>query len=119
MIATPPGEIICNDSDFYDYQQKYGESNTTTDIVAKNISSSTQKQIADMALRAFNGLKLRHLARIDFFLGNDEIVYINEINTFPGHTPISMFPMMMNNQGHDYHKFLETIISQEAIKWGQ
>jgi D-alanine-D-alanine ligase len=51
-------------------------------------------------------MKLRHLSRIDFFLTADGEVYLNEVNTFPGMTPISMFPKMMLNNGHQVSDFL-------------
>ena len=68
------------------------------------------EQMQDMGKRAFLGLKLRHLSRIDFFLEGNNL-YLNEINTFPGHTPISMFPMMMENHGHSYRQFLNKILA--------
>ena len=62
--------------------------------------------IKSMATRAFKGLKLRHLSRIDFFLASDGTVLINEINTFPGMTPISLFPMLMAHIGIAMSDFL-------------
>ncbi len=64
----------------------------------------------EMAIRAFKGLKLRHLSRIDFFLTPEGEIHINEINTFPGMTPISMFPKMMENDGLLFKDYLHSII---------
>jgi D-alanine-D-alanine ligase len=65
---------------------------------------------------AFEGLKLKDLARIDFFIDSENQVYLNEINTFPGHTSISMFPMMLEANGHLYSDFLKSLILNNARK---
>lgn len=67
-----------------------------------------------MAITAFNALKLRDLARIDFFLTSDHKIMINEINTFPGMTQISMFPKMMENNGHSFTQFLKEAIYEKS-----
>ncbi|MBY0412931.1 MAG: hypothetical protein K2Q18_02140 [Bdellovibrionales bacterium] len=67
------------------------------------------------AIKAFKGLKLRHQSRIDFFYTNDGEIFLNEINTFPGATPISMFPKMMENNGHPYLKFIGDIIKKDIL----
>ena len=106
VIVTNPGEIECS-SDFYSFEEKYSKtSKTETHIEAKNLDESTLQEIKRQAHVAFKGLMLRHLSRIDFFLSEDLNVYINEINTFPGHTEISMFPMMMESYGIKYSAFL-------------
>jgi D-alanine-D-alanine ligase len=55
-------------------------------------------------------MKLRHLSRIDFFLTDEGEILLNEINTFPGLTPISMFPKMLQNHGHSFPAFLSSNI---------
>lgn len=114
LRATLPGEIICPDG-FYTYEEKYSnKSHTYTEIVAKNINEEIIKQIKDFSLKAFKGLKLKHLSRIDFFLTKENKVYLNEINTFPGMTPISMFPKMMENDGVEFSNFLKEIIESNT-----
>ncbi len=104
--VTKPGEIICP-SDFYSYEEKYSKNSQTKTVVeAQDISSENIQFIKDEALKAINCLKLRHLARIDFFLTDEGDIYLNEPNTFPGHTEISMFPMMMENYGVKYSEFI-------------
>ena len=68
-----------------------------------------------MARRAFVGLHLRHLSRIDFFLGNDGVVYLNEINTFPGMTPISMFPKLVEHAGLPMSKFFSACVEDAIV----
>jgi len=104
--TTAPGEIRCP-SHFYSFEEKYNDiSHTETDIIAKDITQEQMSQIQSMSQKAFSSLKLRHLARIDFFLTDDGEVLINEINTMPGHTDISMFPKMMESTGVVYKDFL-------------
>lgn len=113
--ASVPGEISCP-SKFYSYEEKYNpQSKTTTEIVAPGLSSETVKQMQQYAIKAFKALKLRHLSRIDFFFTEEGEILLNEINTFPGATPISMFPKMMENNGHAYLKFLGNIIKKDIL----
>jgi D-alanine-D-alanine ligase len=103
--VTYPGEIVCP-SKFYSFEEKYSEqSKTYTLIKAENLSLENIEQIRDYAKKLASGLKLKDLSRIDFFLA-DGIIYLNEINTFPGLTPISMFPKMMEANGHLFKNFL-------------
>jgi D-alanine-D-alanine ligase len=100
-----PGEIVCPSS-FYSYEEKYSQiSKTTTQTHAENLSDDLVKTITEYSTKLYHGLKLRHLSRIDFFVEGNE-VFLNEINTFPGLTPISMFPKMMEANGHSFKNFL-------------
>ncbi len=114
-IATLAGEIVCPKDTFYTYDEKYAsDSHSETQVVAQNISTRQMEELRYYARKAFAGLKLRHLSRIDFFLTDDGQIYLNEINTFPGMTAISMFPKMMANHGHSFTEFLTYIIKQET-----
>lgn len=113
--SSVPGEINCP-SKFYSYEEKYNpESKTTTEVVAPGLSPETVEKMRTYATKAFKALKLRHLSRIDFFYTEDGEIYLNEINTFPGSTPISMFPKMMENNGHRYIDYLKAIISNNIL----
>lgn len=106
-----PGEIVCP-SKFYSFEEKYSQaSQTTTETKAKNLTPENIKKITEYSTKLYSGLKLRHLARIDFFLEDDQ-VFLNEINTFPGLTPISMFPKMMEANGHSFKSFLSQHINK-------
>lgn len=110
LQVSYPGEIVCP-SNFYSYEEKYSaKSETYTETRAPNLSEAQVRLITDYSTRLFHGLKLRHLSRIDFFLEGD-VIYLNEINTFPGLTPISMFPKMMEANGHSFRDFLEQTIN--------
>lgn len=113
--ASAPGEIKCP-SKFYSYEEKYDpNSKTTTEIVAPDLNPEVSEKMKEYAIKAFKALKLKHLSRIDFFLTDKGEIYLNEINTFPGATPISMFPKMMENNGHKYIDFLGNIIKKEIL----
>lgn len=109
--ASYPGEIKCP-SKFYSYEEKYSQSSQTTTLIkAPNLSNEVVTQIKDYALKAFKLLNLRHLSRIDFFLDENGQVLLNEINTFPGLTPISMFPKMLENEGITFRDFVQDIVN--------
>ncbi len=113
--ASVPGEINCPSS-FYSYAEKYDpKSKTTTEVVAPGLSPEVVGLMREYAIKAFKALKLRHLSRIDFFYTKDGEIFLNEINTFPGATPISMFPKMMENNGHAYIKFIGDIIKKDIL----
>ena len=111
LIISDIGEIVsCNN--FYDYNAKY-EKESKLDIPA-NIDEDIRKKIKDTAKYIFTNLNLDSYARIDFFL-EDNNLYINEINTIPGFTNISMFPKLMENVNISY-KELITILINNAKK---
>lgn len=116
--ATVPGEIVCPNK-FYSYEEKYDDlSATQTMIEAEGLSQEQITQITDLSIKSYHVLKLRHLARIDFFLSNDGEILINEINSFPGMTPISMFPQMMENYGVNFKDFLSQILEDSITQLG-
>ena len=115
IITTLPGEIICPNK-FYSFEEKYDQnSKTTTEVIAKNLPESVVSQMREYAFKAFKKLKLRHLSRIDFFYTKEGEIFLNEINSFPGMTPISMFPKMMENNGHSFKAYLSEIILNNIL----
>lgn len=115
LITTNPGEIIAPDNNFYTYEEKYNSASTSQTIIEATIPDSIKREIKNYAKRAFKVLKLKDLSRIDFFLTNDQGILLNEINTFPGMTPISMFPKMLENHGENMKDFFKDRI-YSAIK---
>ena len=107
LVLTLPGEVKAPDNTFYSYEEKYSTtSHSTTDVVAKDLTDAQIEAIRINAEKVFKQMKLRHLSRIDFFLTPDGNIFLNEVNTFPGMTPISMFPKMLENNGHKFYEFL-------------
>ncbi len=107
LFITKPGEIKAPEDAFYTYEEKYSEaSHSTTDVEATNLTEEQQETIRASSEKVFTQMRLRHLSRIDFFLTPDGKIYLNEVNTFPGMTPISMFPKMLEHNGHKFSEFL-------------
>ncbi|MCP4914007.1 MAG: D-alanine--D-alanine ligase [Oligoflexia bacterium] len=113
IVATNPGEIICPDG-FYTYDEKYSEQSESKVEVEAMLPEEDKNKIREYAIKAFEILKLKDLSRIDFFYTDKGEIYLNEINTFPGHTSISMFPMMLENTGLKYSDYLTTKIKENS-----
>lgn len=107
--ASIPGEIIPH-REFYDYAAKYLEEGTRLLIPAK-LRPGQVKKFQDYAVRAFRCLECLGMARVDFFLENKTgRIYLNEINTIPGFTSISMYPKLWEASGLPYRELLDRLI---------
>ena len=96
--------------DFYDYEDKYINGASTYDIPA-NISEENMENIRRMAVEAFKGIDGKGLSRVDFFIDrNSGEIFINEINTLPGFTNISMYPKMWEATGLPYTELIDKLI---------
>ncbi|MDF1508574.1 D-alanine--D-alanine ligase [Robertmurraya sp. DFI.2.37] len=102
------GEIIPK-VEFYDYKAKYEDGNTAL-IIPAEITESEYATLQELALRAFKALDCSGLVRADFFLTKDGQAYINEVNTMPGFTPFSMFPLLWKHTGVDYPELIERLV---------
>jgi D-alanine-D-alanine ligase len=107
--ASTVGEIIPA-AEFYDYNAKYLDEGSQLVIPAK-LSKKQMKEVQGMAIRAFQAVDCSGLARVDFLMdpGNGRI-YLNEINTMPGFTSISMYPKMWAASGLEYPKLIDRLI---------
>ncbi len=96
--------------DFYDYEDKYINGASTYDIPA-NISNEDMEKIRQMAIEAFKAIDGKGLSRVDFFIDkNTGEIFINEINTLPGFTNISMYPKMWEATGLEYTQLIDKLI---------
>lgn len=96
--------------EFYTYEDKYLDGKSTCEIPA-NIDDLTMEKIRSMAIKAFRGIDGKGLARVDFFIDKkDGEIYINEINTLPGFTDISMYPKMWEYSGIKYKDLISKLI---------
>ena len=108
-IASIPGEVIPQ-HEFYSYQAKYlDEDGAVLEIPAK-LSKSAIKKIQDTAIKVFKVLNCEGMGRVDFFLKKNGQVVVNEINTIPGFTAISMYPKLWEASGVSYSKLLDRLI---------
>ncbi len=102
------GEIVPK-TEFYDYTAKYEDGDTAL-IIPAEISDETYETIKTMAIQAFKALDCSGLVRADFFLTQSGEVLINEVNTMPGFTPVSMFPLLWKHTGIDYPQLIDRLI---------
>jgi D-alanine-D-alanine ligase len=97
-IASVPGEIIPT-HEFYSYEAKYLDENGAVLEIPAKLDAAVQKRIQELSVKAFQTLCCEGLARIDFFLKENGETLINEINTMPGFTKISMYPKLWEASG--------------------
>lgn len=107
--ASICGEIIVK-HEFYSYEAKYLDENGALLSVPAKLPERVSKKIQTLSLKAFKALGCEGLARVDFFVTKDEKIFINEINTMPGFTPISMYPKLWQASGLSYTKLIDTLI---------
>lgn len=98
-------------NDFYDYQSKYENKESYT-IIPAPISEDVSNKIKDYAKQVFSGLDAAGLARIDFFYDEENNkIYLNEINTLPGFTSISMYPQLFIHEGLSYSELITKLLN--------
>ena len=109
VMASIVGEILPA-GEFYSYESKYEDENSGLRLPA-DVSTDISEYIRETAIKAFKSIDGRGLARVDFFLDKDSSdVYLNEINTMPGFTSISMYPKLWEKTGIEYSKLIEILI---------
>ncbi len=107
-VCSVPGEIKPV-ADFYDYEAKYQDGSTEL-VIPAIIPESVRDEMEDMSIRAFKVLDCAGLVRADFFVTEGDEVLINEVNTMPGFTPVSMFPLLWKNTGVPYPQLIDELI---------
>jgi len=109
-LAAELGEILVG-GEFYDYNDKYVDGKSKTVIPIPDLSDDVKANIQEMCLRAYKAMDCSGLARADCFLDRDTgEVYLNEINTLPGFTSISMYPKMWQASGVSYPELIDRLI---------
>ncbi|NKC16300.1 MAG: D-alanine--D-alanine ligase [Gammaproteobacteria bacterium] len=107
-ITSVLGEIVpC--SDFYDYDAKYVAQDSQF-IIPAQLSEDATAHIQEMAVAAFRAVSAAGMARVDFFVVREETIFLNEINTIPGFTPISMYPKLWTASGIEYSDLIQRLI---------
>ena len=106
--STRAGEILAS-REFYDYDDKYvlglAETVAPTDLKDMQLAKAQQ-----LVTEAYKALRVEGLARIDVFLRENDEIVINEVNTMPGFTPISMFPMLWEAEGVPFKAVIEELV---------
>lgn len=118
LMVSVPGEVVPGRT-FYDYVDKYVGGGAST-VVPARLTQDLQQTMAAMARRAYRALDCNGLARVDFFLRKgDEVFVVNEINTMPGMTPISLFPQMWEASGIAFPQVVERLIALARARHAQ
>lgn len=115
-IASCIGEILPT-AEFYDYDAKYKDNSTGLAIPA-DLPHEISEKVRKEAINAYRTMGCTGLSRVDFFLDDDGTVYLNEINTLPGFTSISMFPKLFGQVGIAYSELIDKLIeyAEERMK---
>lgn len=108
-IASAVGEVIPR-HEFYSYEAKYIDENGAGLEVPANISPETAERVRELAAKAFKTLSCEGLGRVDFFLKKEGGLLVNEINTIPGFTKISMYPRLWQESGVSYTELISRLI---------
>lgn len=110
--ASLPGEIVLNSeaAQFYDFDHKYVQVQDLVMQVPAAIPEAVQEQIRETAIATFAAFGGEGLARVDFFYTPAGEIFVNEINTMPGFTPVSMYPVMWKNTGIPYADLVQELI---------
>jgi D-alanine-D-alanine ligase len=108
-IASVPGEILPQ-HDFYSYEAKYIDENGAALAIPANLSKDLVSHIQQLAVKAFQVLCCEGMARVDVFLKEDGEIIVNEINTIPGFTKISMYPKLWEASGISYTELINKLL---------
>jgi D-alanine-D-alanine ligase len=108
-MASLPGEIVTGHN-FYSYEAKYIDDQGSRLEIPAKLPRATVKSVQEIAITTYKTLCCEGMARVDFFVKNDGQVLVNEINTIPGFTQISMYPKMWEASGIPYPKLIDRLI---------
>lgn len=110
LLVAIPGEVIPN-HEFYSYEAKYLDENGARIEIPARLTKAQVAVVQSLAKQVFQTLECAGLARVDFFLTRQGKWYVNEINTIPGFTSISMYPKMFEASGIDYAKLIDGLLT--------
>ncbi len=118
LIASIPGEIIPRHA-FYSYEAKYIDTQGAKLEMPANISEDIKQQVQELAKKAYQTLSCSGMARVDMFLKKNGELILNEINTLPGFTKISMYPKLMELSGIPYPELIDRLIDLAIQRHGE
>lgn len=107
--AAVPGELIVK-HEFYSYEAKYLDENGAEIVIPAKVTAEQSENIRTLAVKTYQALYCDGLTRVDFFMKKDGTLTVNEINTLPGFTKISMYPMMWQAKGLQYSELITKLI---------
>jgi D-alanine-D-alanine ligase len=116
-LVSVPGEIVVDHPDgFYSYAAKYLDDTGATTRIPAELSAAEIAEAQQLSLRTFEALECEGMARVDLFLGKDRKLWVNEINTIPGFTQISMYPKLMQASGVPPRELVSRLIDEALAR---
>jgi D-alanine-D-alanine ligase len=115
--ASVLGQIIVPQGGVYSYDEKYGKQSKTVTTFPTHLSASVTKKIQSYATKAFRVLDCCGMARVDFFVINKKTIMVNEVNTLPGLTSISLYPQMWDKSGVNPFKLIQSLMDEALRRW--
>ena len=115
-VASVVGEVVVKGDrahDFYDFESKYLDG-TGTNVVPADLSETVAARIREFAVKVFEAIGAEGYARVDFFLSGEDTVLVNEVNTIPGFTAFSMFPLLWEASGVPYADLIDRLLTLAA-----
>lgn len=108
-VASVPGEVLPS-HEFYSYEAKYIDENGAALQIPAKVPAATAQRIQQLAVETFKILCCEGMGRVDFFLKDDGAIFVNEINTIPGFTSISMYPRLWEESGISYSDLIDKLL---------
>jgi D-alanine-D-alanine ligase len=108
--ASLPGEVVVASHTFYSYEAKYIDDTVARTMIPADLDAEKMRELRALAVKTYETLECAGLARVDFFLREDGVLLVNEINTLPGFTKISMFPKMWEATGIPQVQLLDKLV---------
>lgn len=110
--ASTVGEVVLDvpEGEFYDFDNKYADKGVLTNQIPAEIDADVANRVRELAVRAFEAFDCEGLTRVDFFVTDGEI-FVNELNTMPGFTPVSMYPELWIASGMTYSELVDELIA--------
>lgn len=115
-IASLPGEVIPR-HEFYSYEAKYLEKDGAVLRIPAPLHEDVVREVRKLSVKAFQVLGCEGMARVDFFVRNEREVFVNEVNTIPGFTEISMYPKLWEVSGISYQKLVSRLLELAFLRY--
>ena len=109
-VASVAGEIVPEGHEFYDYEAKYLDEHGAELVIPADLKPGVLEDVQRLAVAAFAAVKCAGMARVDFFLLGEDELWLNELNTIPGFTSISMYPKLWEASGLSYRELVERLL---------
>ena len=116
-VVSVAGEVVLSSShEFYSFTAKYEDPQAARIVIPADMPDAIHERIRQLSLQAYRLLNCQDLARVDLFVQEDGQVFVNEVNTIPGFTDISMYPMLMQHEGIAYGDLLTRLIEMAQAR---